>query len=77
MGVLLRESVKKPEKLEDQRHREYDEERKRLAIEDVVASRLNANIPIVRAQQIQAKVLKDAELEVDLRTVRKVMRKDL
>ena len=48
----MRESVKNPQKLENRRDKELIDEKKRLAIEDVVSARLKANIPIVRAQQI-------------------------
>ena len=37
-------------KLESQREKELLDDRKRLAIEDVVSSKLKSNIPIVRAQ---------------------------
>ena len=49
MGVLVRESVNNPQKLKDRRDKELIDNKKRLAIEDVVTAKLKANIPIVRA----------------------------
>ena len=48
-----------------------------MAIEEEADKMLKANKPIFRAQQVQAKVQKETELEVGLRFVQKVMRKDL
>ena len=48
-----------------------------MAIEEEADKMLKANKPIFRAQQVQVKVQKELELEVGLRFVQKVMRKDL
>ena len=73
----MKEAHNNPRKLQARRDKEQLEERKRIAIEDAVTTRLKANQQIVRAQQIQSIVEKEAELEVPLNLVRNVMRKDL
>ena len=49
MSVLVRESIRNPNKLVAQQNKEYNNELKRVAIEEAVTSRLKFNMPIVRA----------------------------
>ena len=50
---------------------------KKDAVADVTESLLSKNIPIVRAQQVQQALNEIMNLEVDLKLVRTVLRKDL
>ena len=62
--TLAKEAVKKPEKLAALRRREEDMEWKKLAVEEAATKMLAANVPIVRAQQVQEAVQHQANVEV-------------
>ena len=65
---------KEPEKRAKRRQTKQLLHDKKTAIEEATASLLSANIPIVRAQQVQLAVDEKMNLEVSTKLVRTVMR---
>jgi len=77
VSTLCKEAIQHPEKLVARRQLKQLQDEKKDAIEDVTISILSANIPIVRAQQVQLAVEEQRGLEVSMELVRHVFRKDL
>jgi len=74
---ICREAEREPEKMLRRRGRRQLQEDKKDSIENVVGSMLQANVPIVRAQQVQLAVKEQMHLDVNTKLVCSVMRKDL
>ena len=74
---LVKESQESPEKLQQKQAEEVIVARKRQVIEDSATALLATNKPILRLQQVQAKVWEDYGLEVTRTLTSNVMRKDM
>ena len=67
----------KPEKLERKRNSDALQEQRRMVIEETVSEMLKSNKPIVRAQQVKAKVEAMKGFEMSEKLIRQVMKKEL
>ena len=74
---LVKESVKKPEKLRELKQKEKDIERGHQAVEDVVSFQLERSIPIEKARQVQDQVEKRHGIAMSNAKVRQSMKKEL
>ena len=77
VSILVQESKKNPEKVQQLRSRNQKAQRKREAVEHTVSYMLWNNKPIYSISQVQTELQSQSQLEVEKPLVRQVMRKDL